>query len=103
MRGHLPWISGKYTLVIERDDDTSVYTFDKDNIKGDFSVNEAGVKSLANIIYYSILDASDNYEPLDVVVEEAAYVLEDGRELKKSIKNKSEDNKYQYKNKTSKE
>ncbi len=98
MRGQLPWISGKYTLVIERDDDTSVYIFDNDNIKCQFAVSEVGVKSLSNVMYYSILDSAANYQPLDIVVEEATYLAEDGRELKKSIKNKYEDNKYRAQN-----
>ena len=103
MRAHLPWVSGKYVLVIERDDDTSDYTFDEDNITGTFKVKEAGLKNLANVMYYSIVDKDAGYQPLDVVAESTAYLALDGRELKKSLKNPFEDNRYRAQNRANTE
>ena len=105
MRGHLPWISGKYTLVIERDDDTSSFSFNEDNISATnaFSVKEGGLKSLANIMYYSIIDKDAGGQKLEIIEDSAAYLAEDGRELRKSIDNKYEDNRYRARNRASTE
>lgn len=97
MRGHLPWISGKYTLVIERDDDTSVYSITEDEITDTFMVKEAGNKALANVMYYAIIDGETG-QPYEVVSESSAYQTTDGRELKKSIKNRFENNRYRAQN-----
>ena len=66
-------------------------------------VKEAGVKSLANIMYYSIVDRDAGYAKLDIIAESAVYLLADGRELKKSIKSKYEDNRYRAQNRANTE
>lgn len=103
MRAHLPWISGKYTLVIEREDDASIFSIDENFITDNFSVKEAGVSSLANVMFYSVLDEDEGYAQLDVVAESATYLAADGRELKKTIKNKFEVNRYRAQNRVNTE
>lgn len=99
MRGHLPWISGKYTLVIERDDDTSVYSFDQDNIKGEFEVLERSISGLANIVYYTFLDKEIGYLSSETYAESAAYLAADNnRILRQDFTNKYESNRYRANN-----
>lgn len=99
MRAHLPWVSGKYTLVIERDDDTTNYAFTTENIKGTFEVMEAGIKDLANIVYYSFVDAAIGYMQSEVISSSASYLAADNnRELRLDESNIYETNRYRAQN-----
>jgi hypothetical protein len=99
MRAHLPWVSGKYTLVIERDDDTSNYSFDDTNITGAFEYGEAGIKDLANVVHYSFVDAAIGYIDAEVIADSASYLSADGnRELRADESNNYESNRYRAQN-----
>lgn len=92
MLGHLPWASGIYHLVIERDDDAGIYTFNEDNIKGTFDVD---YEKKDNVIQYTFVDPDFDYNNNTVIAEDSGYLIEDnGIEYKKSYTNKYEDNRY---------
>lgn len=91
MFGHLPWSNGVYNLVIERDDDSSIFTFD-DNVKDVFDVNH-GKRS--NFISYSYTDFNAESNIDMITVDVPAYLTADNnRELKLTITNKYEQNRY---------
>ena len=99
MRGHLPWIAGKYTLVIERHDDESVYSFNEDNITGSFQLKEKGIKDLANIVYYEWIDPAIAEGRTTEISSSATYLAADNnRVLSKKVSNKYENNRYRAKN-----
>ena len=99
MRAHLPWIAGKYTLVIERHDDESVYSFDEDNMHESFDFKDRSIKDLANIVYYEWIDPSIAEGRTTEIVQSAAYLATDnGRVLSKKVSNKYENNRYRAKN-----
>ncbi len=99
MRAHLPWVSGQYTLVIEQTGESSVYSFSDDNIGGSFSLKDVGAKDLANIVYYSFIDAAAGYVSADAVESSSTYLAEDkNRELRKNYKNRYETNRYRAQN-----
>jgi len=105
MIGSLPWIGGKYKLVIKRNDDTADYTFDKDNITGAFKVEEAGIKNYLNQIFYKFTDPLIDYGESMVVypdpliagqadINRALLADDGGRRLKKTITNKYENSRF---------
>ena len=99
MRGHLPWIAGKYTFVIERHDDESVYSFNEDNIAGSFQLKEKGIKDLANIVYYEWIDPAIAEGRTTEISSSATYLAADNnRVLSKKVSNKYENNRYRAKN-----
>ena len=99
MRAHLPYINGKYTLVIERDDDVGTFVIDDTNIKGEFTVTEGSIKNLLNSISYEYVDPGLNYQTEQVVVSSGIYLgLDNNRVLKDSINNKFERNRYRARN-----
>lgn len=103
MIGYLPWISGKYKLVIERNDDTAQYSFDEDNVSGAFTVEEAGTNGRANAVYYTYSDSLTDYSEAttSTVLSSGTITTEDyGKILRKNVKNRSEINRYRAKNRS---
>lgn len=98
MRAHLPWISGKYTLVIERDDDTSVYSFNGDNISA-FRYHDKRISETANEVYYEWVDPSIDQGETITLSSSATYLAADNnRVLTKKFGNKFENNRYRANN-----
>jgi len=95
--GRLTWVNGKYTVVLERDDDTSVYSFTMDNIKPSIKIQDIGIKDRANKVYYKFIDPSIDYAESTVYqqLSSATITAEDnGKSLQKTITNKFETNRY---------
>jgi|GEM_PF-4211797 len=99
----LPWVSGKYKLVILRDDSTASFTFDADNITDTFEVKEAGIRSYANSVYYSFIDPIIDYAQSTVFTTLAQSVIDaedNGRPLRKNTGSKYETNRYRAQNRS---
>jgi hypothetical protein len=103
MIGHLPWIAGKYKLVIERDDETSTFLFDEDTITGAFTVKDVGIKQRANEVYYSYKNVLIDYSEASEFTKLSSGVItseDNGRAIRKNVTNKYETDKYRAKNRS---
>lgn len=99
MLGHLPWISGVYTLVTERDNETSAFSFDIDNIKSGITVSEDGAKSKYNAVYASFKDEDNNYITSGAQSVSSAFLaLDNGKESSLKVTLRGETNRYRAKN-----
>jgi len=99
--GAIVWINGKYTVVIERDNDVSVYSFTLDNITPKISVKDIGIKSRANKVFYKFVDPVIDYAESTVYAEMSAALIaseDNGKALTKTISNKYETNRYRAQN-----
>lgn len=95
MRAHLPWIAGLYTLVIERGDESSVYSFSEDNITGAFDRKEASRSKMINVVYYTYIDPDINYAEATRYLESASYISADNDvRHRRDITNKYEHSAY---------
>ncbi len=94
-RAHLPFVGGKYTLVIEKDE-TPVFTFDQDNIiEGSWSFGGTSKRLLLNKIKVIFINPDKNWQSDMRTLENATYLIEDnGFELSKEINLVSEINQY---------
>lgn len=99
MRASLPWVNGKYSLVIERGDETPVYTINEDKLADDFKVSEDGRKTLLNMVRYTYTDLGNKSKKASVVADSATYLAEDNNTpLEKSYNNAFETNRYRAQN-----
>lgn len=102
MRASLPWVNGKYKLVIERDDDSGTFEIDSNNFKGSINVKHGTQKAMLNTLTYGFTDAANNYEDAQIIEESSSYLTEDNNRVhKKAIKNLFEKDRYRATNRTS--
>lgn len=94
-RAHLPFIGGKYTLVIEKDE-TSVFTFTQANIlKGSFRFGGTSKRLLLNKIKVIFVNPDKNWQSDMRTFDNATYLAEDNDfELSKEINLVGEINQY---------
>jgi len=102
MRGHFPFVYGQYKLVIEQTNETSVYSFNEDNITGVFSVAETPATGQLNAVYYEVIAPDFDYKKYACVVESSTYLAADnGIKQYRVIDNPYERNRYRGLNRAS--
>lgn len=94
-RGHLPFIGGKYTLIVEKDE-TSAFTFTEDNIiEGSWNFGGTSKRLLLNKVKVVFINPDKNWQSDMRTLENATYLTEDnGFELSKEINLIGETNQY---------
>lgn len=98
-RGHLTHVAGKYKLIAEQTSETSVYSFDEDNIQGNFEVFKTPATSQYNHVLYEIVAPDFDYRPWVEQQKSSTYLSNDNNKPSiKVVKNIYERNRYRAKN-----
>lgn len=93
-RAHLPFVGGKYELVIEKDE-TSVFTFDESNIIGGWSFGGTSKRLTLNTVKVVFVNPEKNWQSDMATSQSLAYLAEDNDiELLKEINLPTETNAY---------
>jgi len=98
-RGHITHVAGQYKIICEQTSETSVYSFDEDNIQGDFEVIPTPATAQYNHVLYEIIAPDFDYRPWVEQQKSATYLANDNNKPSvKIFKNIYERNRYRAKN-----